>query len=57
MKRTVPILVFGIILLSLIGCASSLPRKEAAVVYYNLGNAYFELGELDDAAEAYLEAL
>lgn len=27
------------------------------MVYYNLGNAYFELGELDKAAEAYLESL
>ena len=57
MKRPGPLLTCAILLASLFGCASSLPREEAAVVYYNLGNAYFELGELKKAAEAYLEAL
>lgn len=56
MRRTALILICGIILIVFQGCASSLPREEAAVVYYNLGNAYFELGKLDKAAEAYLEA-
>jgi superkiller protein 3 len=46
-----------ILLVFFFGCASSLPREEAALVYFNLGNAYFELGELEKASQAYLEAL
>ncbi len=38
-------------------CAGGLSKRESARVYYNLGNAYFELGKTDDASSAYLRAL
>lgn len=38
-------------------CATGIPESEVAPLYYNLGNAYFELGEYDQAAEAYLRAI
>jgi len=45
------------ILFSYCGCAGGLSRKEASKLYYNLGNAYFELGQNEKATEAYLKAL
>ena len=44
----------GIILSS---CAGGLSKRESARVYYNLGNAYFELGKSEEASSAYLRAL
>ncbi len=38
-------------------CAGGLSKRESARVYYNLGNAYFELGKNEDASAAYLRAL
>ena len=42
---------------SCFGCAGGLSRKEASKLYYNLGNAYFELGQNEKATQAYLKAL
>ncbi len=39
------------------GCETGVPPEEVAQVYYNLGNAYFELEEFGPAATAYLNAL
>jgi len=46
-----------LILFAYCGCAGGLSRKEASKLYYNLGNAYFELGQNEKAAEAYRMAL
>ncbi len=44
------------LLLFTAGC-TSVDNREAAQTYYNLGNAYFELGRLNDSRKAYLRAL
>lgn len=49
------LIVFTILLF--FGCAGGLSRKEAAKLYYNLGNAYLEIGKEDKASQAYLTAL
>ncbi len=41
----------------IISCAGGLSRRESARVYYNLGNAYFDLGKNEEASSAYLRAL
>ena len=41
----------------LISCAGGMSKRESARVYYNLGNAYFELGKNEEASSAYLRAL
>lgn len=41
----------------LTSCAGGLSSRESARVYYNLGNAYFDLGKNSDASSAYLKAL
>ena len=46
-----------LILFAFSGCAGGLSRKEAAKIYYNLGNAYFDLGQNEKASDAYLKAL
>ncbi len=43
-------------LLLAVGC-TSVDNREAAQTYYNLGNAYFELGRLNESRKAYLRAL
>ena len=43
-------------LLLLAGC-TSIGNREGAEAYYNLGNAYFELGRLDESKRAYQRAL
>ncbi len=48
-------LLFLLFLLS--SCVTGIPESEAAVVYYNLGNAYFELGEYDKAINAFKYSL
>ena len=50
-------LFYFLCLISLISCAGGLSKRESARVYYNLGNAYFELGKNDEASSAYLRAL
>jgi tetratricopeptide (TPR) repeat protein len=52
-------LVVGVCVLCLVlgACATGIPRQEAAEVYYNLGNAYFELGRHSEAVTAYQHAL
>ncbi|MCL2293266.1 MAG: tetratricopeptide repeat protein [Spirochaetes bacterium] len=45
------------VLFTFAGCAGGLSRKEASNLYFNLGNAYFELGQNDKAVQAYLRAL
>jgi len=44
-------------LLGLSSCATPVTAKQAAQVYYDLGNAYSKLGEQDKATAAYLNAL
>lgn len=39
------------------GCMSTVTRSELAEEYFNLGNAYFESGELERSYEAYQRAL
>jgi Flp pilus assembly protein TadD len=39
------------------GCVTGVPNAQAARVYYDLGNAYSQLGQNDKAATAYLNAL
>ena len=39
------------------GCATDTGRREVALEYFNLGNAYLELGRLDEAARAFESAL
>ncbi|MCL2793271.1 MAG: tetratricopeptide repeat protein [Spirochaetaceae bacterium] len=46
-----------LLLFAYCGCAGGLSRKEAARLYFNLGNAYFELGQNERAITAYLRAL
>ncbi len=41
----------------LTGCLHSKTRLELAETYYNLGNAYTELGEWEKAGDAYLRAI
>ena len=49
--------ILCITVLTLISCAGGMSRRESARVYYNLGNAYFELGKNEEASSAYLRAL
>ncbi|MBN1686003.1 MAG: tetratricopeptide repeat protein [Spirochaetales bacterium] len=53
--RFISALLFLSVLLS--GCESGVPPEEVAQVYYNLGNAYFELEKYSLAVTAYLNAL
>lgn len=39
------------------GCVTDTRGREIALEYYNLGNAYLELGRLDEAAQAFESAL
>ena len=45
------------IVLAAAGCATDTGRREIALEYFNLGNAYLELGKLDEAARAFESAL
>ncbi|MBI9102369.1 MAG: tetratricopeptide repeat protein [Spirochaetales bacterium] len=45
-----------IFLLLLCGCATGVSEEEAAGLYFNLGNAYSELGKDSDAVKAYESA-
>ena len=49
--------VFSVIFLLLISSCTSVDNQEAARAYYNLGNAYFQLGQLNDSRKAYKRAL
>lgn len=40
-----------------VSCQTTLSRRDAALVYYNTGNAFFELGQPDKAAEYYRKAI
>ena len=51
------IFILLLILFTFCSCAGGLSRKEASKLYYNLGNAYFDLGQNDKASDAYLKAL
>ncbi len=48
---------FLVIPFFLLSSCAGLSKRETARVYYNLGNAYFELGKNSKASEAYLRAL
>ncbi|WP_319562323.1 tetratricopeptide repeat protein [Marispirochaeta sp.] len=45
------------LLLLLLGSCTSVSNNEAAQAYYNLGNAYFDLGQLNESKRAYQRAL
>lgn len=47
----------AVIMIILSGCAGGLSRREAAKLYYNLGNTYLDLGQSGKASESYLKAL
>lgn len=49
--------VLGAFFILFSSCVTSVSDEEAASVYYNLGNAYFELEKYDDASKAYLRAI
>ena len=50
--------IYSIILLILLSSCSSLRYKtELVEAYYNLGNAYSDMGMLDDSAAVYIRAL
>jgi len=51
------ITVFCVAAVLLLGCETGVPPDEVAQVYYNLGNAYFELEKYGLATTAYLNAL
>ena len=42
--------VIPIIVLATVACASTLSRDELAIEYYNIGAAYFDLGQLDKSS-------
>lgn len=54
MNKGITIAAFLIILT---GCTTTVTRGELAAEYYNLGNAYFELGDLERSAEFLLRAV
>lgn len=62
-SRRAPVLrcgTIGLITLFVAGfaaCATPADRSELATEYYNLGNAFFELGDFDRSAEYYSRAL
>lgn len=45
------------VLFAAMACATDALGREAALEYYNIGNAYLELGRTDDAARAFASAL
>jgi tetratricopeptide (TPR) repeat protein len=53
-RHGVPLLLVAFFL---VGCETGVPTTEVAGLYYNLGNAYFELNEFGSAVTAYLNAL
>ena len=54
--KGVCLLLFSLIFFAS-SCVTSVSDEEAASVYYNLGNAYFELEKYDEASNAYLRAI
>ncbi len=56
-KQKIILIFLSFILFFYSGCAGGLSRKEASKLYYNLGNAYFDLGQNEKASESYLKAL
>lgn len=58
MKNALILSVFGLLLLLIItGCTTGFSQTDAAALYYNLGNAYFDLERWADAADAYKKAM
>lgn len=56
--RLITVLVASIVALVLLGGCASDPRiREVAAEYYNIGNAFFELGQYEKAIDAYRSAL
>lgn len=53
----VAILIGFMVFVLLSGCETGVPPEDAAAIYYNLGNAYFELEKYGLAVTAYLNAL
>ncbi|WP_319417269.1 tetratricopeptide repeat protein [Marispirochaeta aestuarii] len=47
----------SLLLILLLGGCTSVSNEEAAEAYYNLGNAYFDLGRLNESKRAYQRAL
>jgi tetratricopeptide (TPR) repeat protein len=56
--RLITVLLASIVALVLLGGCASDPRiREVAAEYYNIGNAFFELGQYEKAIDAYRSAL
>ncbi len=56
-QQLLRLIVIHLLIVFFSGCAGGLSRREAARLYYNLGNAYLEIGKSDKASESYLKAL
>jgi tetratricopeptide (TPR) repeat protein len=48
---------FGILFIILSSCSTNPYKNELAEAYYNLGNAYSDLGKLDEASLVFIKAL
>ena len=55
--RSIIILYFSILIIVLSSCASVSYEKELVEAYYNLGNAYSDLGKLEQSSAAFVRAL
>lgn len=42
---------------ALSGCVTGVSRQDVALEYFNIGNAYYELGRYDEASDYYIRAL
>lgn len=49
--------LLSLLALTLPSCVTGVPPTKVAEVYYNLGNAYFELNNFNSAVNAYLHAI
>ena len=58
MKRKLVIVPFSLLVtLIFSSCATGIDESEVAPIYYNLGNAYMELGDYEKASEAFTQAI
>ncbi len=55
--QTIIFLLFSVFLILISSCSSFKYEDELVEVYYNLGNAYSELGKLDKSSAAFVRAL
>ena len=55
--KTIIFLFFGVLIILLSSCSSVNYEDELVEAYYNLGNAYSDLGKLDQSSAAFVRAL